>query len=277
MESKRRPLNELPRSVAVLAGISLIWFSGVSNDSAHAQQPKLETVELEGTLDAVAGERLKLKAEDGTDYFIVLTPKTMLKYAGTADAKFLRPGLMVRFDATFDTQKGIAIKPVSEIEVFRPTRARRMSAEQRQSQTAGVYPVTEKDGNAQNARIPNRNTRVNQSVATGTKLFRVVGQLQVIQATKIRVGAGSRPIIVDLDPGVKVSVAAGDIVFCQPGDKVKVTGLRNAGQAAMVQAGEVEIAGAKPLGAGNGNSAKGSAARGSQTRSTRTRGKLGEK
>ena len=263
----------------------------------------LEIAKLEGTLEALAGDRLKIKGADGAEYFIVLTPQTTLRYTGTADAKFLRPGLMVRFDATFDVQQGITIKPISEIEIFRPLNQRRMTREQRQNETPGIYPIRaadeEKDdaANARQQRAANRRQSqrggrprpgqqqagqqdpvqqnaaqqnaaqqnatqqgAGQRTASGganqpgvhlnsaSQDFRVVGQLSVIQPTKLRVLAGNRPLIVDVDQDTQVTVAAGDAVFCLPGDQVQVTGLRNAAQANLVQAETVEIEGATPLG-----------------------------
>ena len=51
---------------------------------------------------------------------------------------------MVRFNATFDIRRGVALTPVSEIELFRPARQKRMSREQRLDQTPGIFPVTQK-------------------------------------------------------------------------------------------------------------------------------------
>ncbi|MEM7477379.1 MAG: hypothetical protein AAF483_20535 [Planctomycetota bacterium] len=200
-------------------------------------------VQVEGTLEGMHRDRLKIKDKDGKEVFAVLTPASKMEYKGTADAKFLRPGFMVRFKAGIDVQKGVVVSPISEIEVFRPSTSRRMLPEERQLQTSGVYPVEadEKDK-------PVNPRQGAQQIAAGTnRQFMVVGQLQVIQAQKIRVVAGNRPLIVDLKPDTKVSVAAGDAVYCLPGDKVLLTGIRNPGQA-LVQVETLEIEAAKPLG-----------------------------
>jgi hypothetical protein len=217
----------------------------------------LEIAKIEGTLEAVAGDRLKVKAEDGEEYFVVLNKQSSFKYAGTAEAKFLRPGFMVRFVAKFDLRQGIAIQPVGDIEIFRPAKQRRMTQEQRQSQTPGVYPVVEKkrgqrgrenaaEGN--NSQSNRNNTQQGQSAGMTSQEFKVVGQLTVVQPQKLRVQAGPRGIIVDLAEDTKITVAAGDLAFCLPGDEVTVTGLRNAAQPNRIRAETVEVKGSKTLG-----------------------------
>lgn len=204
---------------------------------AAAPAGGLEIASFEGTLTAIAGDKIKVKGKDGAERMAVVNAQSTLKYTGTADVKFLRPGLTVRFSAVFDVRKGIPLAPLNEIEIFRPAKERRMSPEQRQSQTPGIYPVNEKkDSNV-------------QSPKDGQQNFLVVGLLRAVQSNKIQVFAGSRPIMADLNEQIKISVVAGDVLFCQPGDKVKVTGLRNPSQQDWVQAETVEIVGSKPLGA----------------------------
>lgn len=255
MKSTGRAGNLYRPLVALLAWISL-WAAHPSNMVAWGQDPSaggLEIAKIEGTLEAIAGDRLKVKGEDDVEYFVVLTNQSTFRYEGTAEAKFLRVGLLVRFNATFDVQKGIAIKPVSDIEIFRPVKQRRMTEQMRQNQTPGIYPVVDKknqEQRGQNQRAGNPTANA-ASPLTGlaNQEFRVVGQLAVIQPNKIRVQAGPRAIIVDLEPDSKISVAAGDGAFCLPGDQVKVTGLRNAAQANLIKADTVEITGAQTLGA----------------------------
>lgn len=267
----------------------------------------LETVEMEGTLEAIAGERLKIKTSDDTDVFVVLTAKTKVRYGAIADAKFLRAGLMVRFDSEFDTQQGISVNPIDVIEVFQPSRGRRLTMEERKDQTAGIYPISEEkkaEGKNTSARrsAKQEKTQRDQKIKdkpenskaqnaemkndvdpAAVKPFRVVGQLQVIQDSKLRVIAGRQAIVVDLADDVQVQVVAGDALFCQPGDKVKLAGLRSAAQPNLVQAAEVEIVGKQPLGSSNDGGQNAGTQQASPKNNSgkslsrrRTRGKLGE-
>lgn len=234
--------------ILVVSVILGVWTSCFCIARAQNQPGGLEIAEVEGTLQAIAGSRLKVLGDDNSEYFVMLTGKSTFKYAGTAEAKFLRPGLMVRFTATFDVQKGIAIKPVGEIEIFRPAKQRRMTQEQRQSQTPGIYPREEKGRENRKGKSQANETGALEVGNVANQLFLVVGRLAAIQAGKIRVQAGTRAMVVDLEPDSKITVAAGDGAFCLPGDKVKVTGLRNAAQSNLIKAEAVEIKGSQPLG-----------------------------
>lgn len=243
----------------------------------------LEIATVEGILEAVAGDKIKVKTEDGTEYFAVLGRQSTMRYSGTADARFLKPGLLVRFAATFDVQQGTVISPVSEIEVFRTVKQRRMSQEQRQNQTPGIYPITgDKGSNKKGGRGENKkdaakkNTKpINQNQGGTIQNFKVVGQLRAVQQKKLQVVVGNRPIIVDLDENATISVAAGDATFCQQGDQIHITGLRNPATKNLIQAETVEIVGAKPLGITSKNASNGQA-KPPNRRSRTKRGKLGE-
>ncbi len=233
----------------------------------------LEIATVEGKFEAAAGDRIKVKGEDGASYYALLGPKSSVQYRGTADARFLRPGFMVRFNATFDIRRGIALTPVSEIELFRPARQKRMSREQRLDQTPGIFPVTKKQEGDKGKSAPQTGSQGLAGAAASQEL-RVVGQLQLIQANKMRVMAGNRAVLVDLAQDPKISVAAGDVFFCQPGDAVKVTGLRNPAQELLLQVDTIEIAASQPLGSvglpANANASDDNQAQGKR------RGKLGD-
>ena len=204
-----------------------------------------EIIEVEGTLAAVAGDRIKIKDEQQDEYFAVLSRMSKLTYKGTADAKFLRPGFMLRFEADFDMQQGIALSPVGELEVFRPSQSRRLQPEERQSQTPGVYPAKaddkQKDG-------PRNVRQAASRVIAQKNRFLVVGQLRVVQPTKLQVLVRNRPIIVDINEDTKITVSAGDVMYCLPGDKVKLTGTKVAGQQNLLQVATLEVEGANPIG-----------------------------
>ncbi|MFK7738663.1 MAG: hypothetical protein AB8B50_21745 [Pirellulaceae bacterium] len=221
----------------------------------HAQNAGgLEIATVEGELTGIAGDRLAVKAEDGKEYFAVYGRKCSLKYSGTADSQFLQPGLMIRFDATFDTAKGVATKPVTELEVYRPWKGR-LSQQQRKDQTPGLYPVSKDQqatGNKDNPRYRRNQAQKQTDNKSKLQTFRVVGLINGRQASKLRIMTGRQAILVDLTADPKVTVASGDALFCSLGDKVKVTGLRDPSQETLIKAETIEIKGAKPLGKSGG-------------------------
>ena len=233
--------------------VAVVGIALCSNGLAWGQNEGLNITNVEGALEAVAGYQLKVKPEQGDAVVAVVNPqKTDFEYTGTAEPEFLRPGLMVRFTAAFDAS-GKPQESLKELEIFNPARKRRMTAEYMRDQTAGIYPADAKAGNTENAPVKqpnnNRNNRQNNGAtpAGSSMQFRIVGKLTSIQGNTIQVAAGARPIMIQFDKELKISVVAGDTTFCQPGDKVQVTGLSNAAQKDFVDAEKITVTAAKPL------------------------------
>lgn len=221
-----RPILNLPiRPVLLLSLVCAMVSPARAQDFAGA-----DIAQIEGKLEAIAGNKLKIKA-GAEEIFGLMDNKTKLTYTNTAELTLLRPGTTVRFTADFDTTSGIPTAPLSEIEVFRQARRPRMSRSEIQDQTPGIYPQ-KKEG-------------ANNSGAVQT--FKIVGTIRAFQNKKFQIVAG-RPLMVDLAEGATITVKAGDTTFCAPGDKIKITGLRNPNQPNFVQLQSVEIEGEKPLG-----------------------------
>jgi hypothetical protein len=271
-----RLLHSLLRNRLAL-GLLLLLLNPIHLQAQNAGG--LEIASVEGELTGVAGDRIAVQTEDGKEYFAVYGRKCSLKYSGTADPQFLQPGLMVRFDATFDVAKGVATEPIAELEVYRPLKGR-LSQQQRKDQTPGFYPISEDKqaaGNKDNPRY-RRNQSQNQTTNSGNlQAFRVVGLINGRQGSKLRIMTGRQAILVDLTADPRITVASGDVLFCNPGDKVQVTGLRNPSQETLIQAETIEIDGAKPLGKSDGKQSTMSGIKDDKKNGSRTksRSKLG--
>ena len=251
------------RHIALLAvAFGLFSLTAAMAVAQDAGANGLELVELSGKLEAITGNALKIKTEDNQEHMVMVAAQTGFSYSGTADLKFLTPGLFVRFVAAFDNN-AVAQAPLTKLEIFRPAKARRMSAEVLRSQTPGIYPVTDDK--------PGKEDKVAAAPA-GSQNYQIVGQLRGFQTNKIQVAAGQRPIMVELSPELVISVASGDPYFCQAGDQVEISGLKNS--SGLIQADTVQVKGSAPLGPGESKAT----GRNSRTRgSAATRGKLGEK
>ncbi|MEZ6135978.1 MAG: hypothetical protein R3C53_13840 [Pirellulaceae bacterium] len=212
---------------------------------AHAQDEGLVLATVTGTMEAAAGNQIKFKSTDGQDYMAVMnTPKAKLRYSGTADPKFLQPGLFVRFTAAFD-QKANIHAPLSQLEIFVPVQERRMSPEQIQEQTPGIYPVAQAQADGEGKAGDAEKNDVAPAPA-GFENYRIVGKLAAIKGESMQVFAG-RPLTVTFDPAVQITVTAGDATFCAVGDTIEVSGLQVEGQQNWISASTVTITGAKPL------------------------------
>ncbi len=201
--------------------------------AAQAQDGGLEIAEVSGKLQATLGYQMKFASEDGTEYMAVVNPQeTSFRYEGTADIKFLTPGLLLRFTAAFD-KAGNVQTPIKEIEVFNPVRQRRMKLEQMQDQTPGIYPIANKDA------AP--------AAPAGFQDYRIVGKLAGIQGEKMQLAAGNRPLMVSFAPDLVIHLTSTESNFCAEGDEIKVTGLKFPAQANWIQAESILVTGAKPL------------------------------
>lgn len=262
--------------ICVLVGLASQVQLAIGQDD-KSPDGELEIASVQGTLEAISTDTIKVKTDKGEEYFAVLRPKATFKYSGTAELSFLVPGLFVRFTAPFNPQTRAPQGAIADIEVFREIRqsGKRMSRELLQSQTPGIYPVTENEKEkTQDREKEKRGGKENEAgkdtaVPGGAQSFRVVGRLTAIQGGQMQVFVGNFPIIVQLDPAATVSVSAGDATFCQFGDEVEITGLRKADDKSnRIQADEIEVTGAKPLG---------QIENGAAASPKSPRGKLGEK
>ncbi|RMF38573.1 MAG: hypothetical protein D6753_15630 [Planctomycetota bacterium] len=227
----------------------------------------LVIAEVEGQLAGVAGDRLKVVDEDNQEKILLIDRETSLRYRATADPAFLRPGYLVRFNATFNPQTGVPTAAVAALEIFRPIRARRMTRELLQSQTPGIYPVvgegngeqkreTEQRGGASNRNGPTQRGRSAPPSNGAGQPFRIVGQIRAVQGNRLQVVAGRRPVVIEVAPDAKITVATGDLTFAAPGDKVAATGLAVSGQSQMIQAQDIVITAAQELGTTTGRTSQ---------------------
>ncbi len=256
-----------------LLGLAIAFAAGPSTSAQDTGG--LEIASVTGKFAAMQENRIKVVTADKEDYFVVMNNQTRLQYKGTADPKFLMPGLMVRFSASL-LPNGMTESPVAEIEVFTLSLERRMSPEQQREQTPGVYqevgdvgagpkkPEPKKiDTNKPDLKKPDskrtepKNGDKNLAKPTAAAHnYRVVGQILGSQGNKLFVQAGQARVQFELDPQAAISVSASDSMFCQLDDEVKVSGLRTAGQDKYIQAETIQITGSKPLGPAEGKAAK---------------------
>ena len=235
---------------------------------AQLEPNDLNSVELQGTLEGMFGNQLKVKGANDQEYAIAVdASETVFRYRGTADLRFLSRGMLVRFQAEFDPQ-GRPRAAVEQLEIFTPKQDRLLTEEEILSQTPGIYPLAtareqaevfkqDAPGQPPNARTRRENPR-SQAVnpragqrGAGTpaagQVFQIVGRLVNLQADKIQVAAGGRPLVVQLDPAVEISVSAGDATFCFPGDQIQVQGLSRDLRPEYIQAKSITVTGSKPL------------------------------
>ncbi len=238
-----------------------------------AAQNGLKTFDSKGTLVDVGDYQLLFKGKDGNEYTVYLNAEQLrFSYTGTAEAKALSPGMMVRFKGKFDA-KGNPQEDLKELEIFLPKQNVRMNPEEELAQTPGVYQMggDKANGNAagnQVARNAEAKANAKDSKTKNTKQkpttkstdkkplakqgeaqeYKVVGQIVNAQSGKIQVSTGTQSFVVQVANSAKITVATPTADYCMPGDEVHVVGMTSVDQPKEVRAHLVEISGAKPLG-----------------------------
>lgn len=217
------------------------------NPAQGGANATMEIAKADGQLAAMAGQTIKLTRSDKSEVFLVLGPDTDMKYSAEADMKWLSPGLMVRFTASFD--QGRATAALKQLEVFVPSTRGRLTGEQMRDQTPGVYQEGKGPPEGAKGLFADDKKKAAKAAAPAgnAQTWRVVGALQGLQKNTMLVAAGTQPIQIELDPAISISVIADDLTFANSGDNVTVSGLRNPAQPTIIQAEKIELKAAKKL------------------------------
>jgi len=180
-----------------------------------------------GTLISANQGLLQISA-DGAVYQI--RPETNAKFevTGTAGPNFLKPGLVVKFQAAFDPNgavKNKALNPITSLEIITPQIGEPLGAV---PAGADVAP---------NAKAPLPATARNLAV---------IGRILSYAKSELSVSADGRVFKADLDPAPVIKVRVTDARYARPGDQVDLTGYFV--RPGIVIAGRVAIKLANPLG-----------------------------
>ena len=127
-----------------------------------------------------------------------------IELIGTAGPDFLRPGLVVKFQAAFDpsgNDKDKAIEPVTSLEIITP----------HPGETIGAVPAG--DDARQNAAQP----------ATARSL-QVIGRITSYKQKQLTVSAGNRVLKAELDSAPQIKVRMANTQFARMGDQVELAG-----------------------------------------------------
>lgn len=198
-------------------------------------------VKAKGALIAVArgGTAIQVVNEEGEQWIVRVDPKSKYNvFQGSADVKFLRPGMLVEFRSSFD-RKGKAKSEISTLKVF----------SQREDTRLGVKPVS--GGVAADGLFSSSTQEENTKKKTkppATRPFIVVGRIQRIKDKSLNVVAGNVPVRVELADKVQIAFTFSDFRYARKGDTVEVSGWAYPDKANLVMASRLTITAAKPLG-----------------------------
>jgi len=178
-----------------------------------------------GTLIGTGAGLLRVEA-NGANWIVRPDVNAAKQLTGTAGPDFLRPGMVVKFQAAFDpngNDKDKAIAPLTDLEIITP----------HAGETIGAVPAGA--GAKQNAPQP-----------AAARSFVVIGSIKSYKQKELTVSTGSRVFKAELDSAPQIKVRMSDFQFARAGDQVQLTGY--AVRSGYIVASQILITMAAPLG-----------------------------
>ena len=192
-------------------------------------QQAMTTVDVSGTIAAMAAGRIQMLSDSKENWMIALSPKTNVQVTGEASADFLRPGMFVQLRAEVD-KRGVAADKVEELTIVTPS----------QQKAPGVFHQPGAEG------VNPDGFPAGKAAASGSATVR--GKIASYKRNKLQIQVDKGTVLCELSDNPKIHLDLADYSMARQGDKIKVHGLKMAGAAGSVQAMEVKIEIAGPLG-----------------------------
>lgn len=211
------------------AGSNRQQWRGNRQQQPQQQRPprELPKHESEGTVSGVQQGAVLMETKTGNKWVVRPMPNgAKIRYTGTAERDFLKPGLSVSFSATID-KKGAVDGELAALEVFAP-------------QAKGGLGLFEGD-------------KLVRGAAAGS--YTVKGKVISFKSDLLVVSAGGKKISAKLAPQTDIKVNLNDTSYAAEGDSVTVTaqylpesGPRpDRGLPGEAYAEEISVTAAKPL------------------------------
>jgi hypothetical protein len=194
------------------------------------QMPQvMTTLEVSGTIEAMAMGRLQILTDTHEALMVILSPKTKVQVTGEAGVEFLRPGLFVQLKADVD-KRGVAADKVDELTVLTPT----------QQKNPGVFTKPGGEG------LTPDGFPAGKAGSSGSSTVR--GKIMSFKKNKLQIQVDKGTVLCELNDNPKILLDLADYSLARKGDKIKVQGLKTAAAPGPIQAMQVKIELASPLG-----------------------------
>jgi hypothetical protein len=192
-------------------------------------QQAMATIDVSGTIEGIAPGRIQVLADSNQMVMIALSPKTKIQVTGEAGAEFLRPGMYVQLKAEVD-KRGVVADKIDGLTIITPS----------PQKLPGIFhqpgaEATTPDG------FP-----AGKAGAGGTSTVR--GKIASLKKNKMQIQVDRGTVICELGDNPKITLDLADYSMARQGDKITVQGLRMAGASGPLQAMQVKIELAGPLG-----------------------------
>ena len=203
------------RSLPLL--LVLLWTTGAF--AQNANQIPTSTLSGKATILAINPQGLiQVKMEDGAKWIIAVPVKKekngnysidhlKIVVTGSAKPSWLKPGMFVKFTATFD-EKGIGQQAINDLQVFIPSK----------EDPPGAFRAA--GGNAGNLFDDKKPPGSKPKTQKATARFDIAGQLRGMRDGVIYVNAGGAALRVPLAEKCTIRVAINGFQFGRIGDSV---------------------------------------------------------
>lgn len=201
----------------------------------HAQQKKPEKTPIRtgATIKGMAPGGLYVMSDKGDQYAVKLPNRGKnIVYEGTADASWLRPGMLVEFTGNLN-RRGQAVDAIRELLVFTPSEEHSPGL---QSETGGIAGDLFSEPAAKGAKR-----------APETAPFRVAGALKSIRRNRLEVLAGNSRVEAELADNAKIRCELADLSLVREGDSVVIDGWFYPMDKTVIYANKLTISGAQTL------------------------------
>jgi hypothetical protein len=193
------------------------------------QQQAMTMLDVSGRIEALAAGRIQMRTDSNEKWMIVLNPQTKVQVTGEVGADFLRPGLFVQFKADVD-KRGVAADKIEELTIVTPSQEKSSG---NFSRPAG--PGQKPDG-------------FEGGGASATGSSNVQGRIISFKKNKLQIKIDKVTVLCELSDNPKILVDLADYSMARRGDRIKVQGMKTTGTNGLLQAAQVKIELAEPLG-----------------------------
>jgi len=222
---------------SVLVACTFLILMAIAADSPGAQRwrtPKLNPVTIDGTVERVSpGMILAVNDKDQRQWVIGPERTTKIFVTGTATLDFLRPKMLVQFNAPVD-EKGAVKDKVAELTIVTAATANQSAP-----------PPAKIKG-----KTPGKPDKKSDPPAATDESGGKVGSIMGVHGHKLSVKAGGKLMQIELTEEAKINISVDIAAWAAKGDKIQAKGKSASNNPGVCYAEEVTITLAEPLTSG---------------------------
>jgi hypothetical protein len=179
------------------------------------KQPNVPKTDLNlaGTVKEVGAGLFQVADDAGELWVVKVEARPMdIRYTGSADGSFLRPGMFVRITSKLD-RRGVTADKVTDWTVFTqsPDTPPGIKAESGRTIGPGLF-------------VDPKDEKKPKSKTTYDPTYEIAGRISKISRTEVTIDAGGTQVRAQLAEMANVSLDLTDLSFLRPGDKVELSG-----------------------------------------------------